>query len=1269
MPLPPVKNSTEIPLETFGGRVTEMAAVDCPEGVSPSEQDNTYIPGAVLTRPCLQRVLTNAPANTTVTYQKSFVTPTGAIKNLYLFSNGELMWEDPINAPGVANLLFTGPPGSYGKSATMFGREFIAISDGLHGATVPLQWDGTNLDRVTQDGPAAAPTVASVALSSAQMASTGNTLTRNANTVTCNTATPIQLQVGYQVQISDVPDSNATTVNQTMQAQSFTAINDWQFVSGAFRTASEPATTALGDMVCAGFGFAIPSTANILGVVVTASLQSQNSGSASTLSQVSLWNGAALGTPKTPGTAFTSVSTPQSYGTAGDAWGASLTPAIVNSPSFGFSMAVNVPDNIRVFIEPQFSITVYYTLSGSGTFSIVSSIVIDSKTNPGLALVTTTGPHGLAPEEYVSIVGVEPGSVANISAAQWSSGKTTVTTATSHNLIPGSVVQIASVTTATTATAFSFNGTFVVETVPSPDQITYTQTPITSNDPDVINANANTGAIQISWPIPDTPTPSYFQVESAPSATTFLVPISYSDGTWTTGTVGFSWAGTFYVTAVLSSTQFQYQQYGPNGATTAVGTATPYGQVAPGFHLMRVNYLTRQGATLKPSPYVKFIANGGQYLSVTNIPIGPANVIARILEFTGADGEAFFYLPIASQINGQIVATATQINDNTTTSVLLDFSDVSLFRGLATSIPGNDLITQIVLDGALGFGQYSTRLVTYGQRNRVQNFLNMGFDAGSLATNPNVPQGWTQSSTGIPGVLAASPLPPSVGWHINLDLADDPSGILYQSAYQDGYGNPILTGNQPYAFRAWFKPSKIDPNMNFYAVISSVLTGFSSTATFSGSIMSLAGSFLQANFSAPMPLNIPTDMILTIYGLPGSVIVSLLVDEMSVLYSETPYLDGILYASYGNNEEGISGITGKFGPVTDTRKVMDFAVLRKTFYMLTQEPSGRLHETIDNGTTEPSGWDVDETGANCGALSAFSLTKSQADDTAASGGEEWLAWASLSGARIFGGSYPDKISQEIQPDWQQINLSAALTVWCVNDPVARCLYFGVPLGTATAPSNILFMSYRELDSAQSIAASPPFRVSFSGKLIATDNSRKWSLWNVAGNSGALMYRSAGNLSMVLGGGNGVTPGVGGYGNAYTLNPLKYTDDDYGLVSSFYYTYGFVNRGAEQALQLGSHQKGLLGLLATMTWPAGTALVQVAPNNPANIWPLSCQRTVSQPNIDLQWGYGGQLIARGDRFFFKFSSQPLPGQTDNAYYLTSVRVALAATRLRTRGAAQ
>lgn len=1269
------KGIIEVPLEIFGSRCTEMSPTALPEGVSPDEQDNTFIPGGVLTRPCLEKQLTNAPANTTVTYQKSFVLPTGAIKNLYLFSNGQMLWEDPIVAPGTGNALLTVPPGSYAKSATMFGREFIGFSDGLHGTTAALQWDGINLDRVTQDGPAATATVTSVAPTSAQLVASPNTLTRNGNIVTANIAAPVipPLQIGYQAQISNVPDSNSTTVNQensSPEPSGQVTSGDWSFVSNNWRSNFNPGTSPLSAWAAGNFGFNIPSNATILGAVIGFQVYGQ-SATTGTVAQVALWQtGAQIGTAKSPATpinAFPAV-TPVTYGSAGDLWGASLTPSIVNDPSFGFAVSI-AADSVRVFLFGPFTVTVYYTLSGSGTVAQITSIVVDNEQFPGLALVTTDEPHGLAPEEYVSIVGVEPADIADVSGAQWVTGLTTLTTKTNHNLQPGAVIQLAGVTTATGSTTFSFDGTFTVENVPSPNQLVYPQTPITATDPDVVDATANTGSITLAWPIPaDTPTPTYFEVESCPSPTTFYVPLSFSDGTWTSGTVGFSWEGTFYVTDVISPTQFQYQQYGPNGSTTTLGTVTPFGQAAPGFHLMRVNFLTRQDAVLKPSPYVKFIANGGQYLQIDNIPVGPSNIIARILEFTGADGAYFYYLPIPAQVNGQVVSTATQINDNTTTSILLDFSDNSLFGGIGTSEPGNDLKQQIVLDGALGFGQYATRLITYGQRNRVQNLLNMGFEGGTvanLAGNQYV-AGWGESQ------LPASSLVAGVNG-IGLAYQESEGALVTtvgeQSAYLDAYGNPIVQPNTLYGMRFYLKTNNFFSAGFFEFFLSSASTSLFLTAVQSTSAATVAGGFFDVTFSGKTPLTIPSDMLFGWRISGGSGTTQFTVDEMSLIYAQTPYLDGVLFGSYGNNPEGIDGVTSKFGPVTDTRKVMDFGVLRETFYMLTQEPSGRLHETTDNGTTEPSGWTVNEVGANCGALSAFSLTKSQADDAAASGGEEWMAWASESGARIFGGAAPDKISQSIQPDWAKINSAAALTVWCVNDPVERALYFGVPLGSATAPSNILFMSYRNLNSAAAIEAAQPIRVGFSGKLIVTDNNCKWSLWNMSMNGAARMYRSAGILSLVLGGGNGLTPGVGGFGNVYTLNPSKYTDDDYGQVSSYYYTYAFVNRGEEQQLQVGSHQKGFIGVLATVTWPAGTMLVQVAPNNPANIWPLSCSRTVSQPNIDLQWGYGNMIIARGSRFFLKFSSVPLEGQTDNAYNLQMVTVALIPTRLKTRGAAQ
>jgi hypothetical protein len=135
-----------------------------PENISPDCQDVAFAPGEVSSRPAVQVIFNPAlETNSTIVYGKSFKLPSGAIKNLYYSSTGKFYVEDVLNTPGTATLLFTSTPGSYCKSITAFGREYIAISDGLHGTEVPLQYDGTLLRRVTGDGPGSPPAVTSLA--------------------------------------------------------------------------------------------------------------------------------------------------------------------------------------------------------------------------------------------------------------------------------------------------------------------------------------------------------------------------------------------------------------------------------------------------------------------------------------------------------------------------------------------------------------------------------------------------------------------------------------------------------------------------------------------------------------------------------------------------------------------------------------------------------------------------------------------------------------------------------------------------------------------------------------------------------------------------------------------------------------------------------------------------------------------------------------------------------------------------------------------------
>lgn len=1184
--------AVEVPLEVFSGLCTEMSPSDLPEGISPDCQDVVFVPGSVSSRPGLRKVFgapffpprAGAPVPTT-TYGKSYVDPTGKITNLYLDSNGSLWKEDPIGLPGVYGGLAVFAPNSYAKSITAFGREYLAISDGKHGTEIPLQYDGSNLDRVTQDGPGASPSAFSISLGSRQMAIS---------------APPPVLSV-----------NECDPANAIGPGGAYTAIN--VFING-------PATDA-----SAGQQVTIAGNSQALcnGTWTVTAVYSQNVGLSLIVVSASLPSGTThgLGGTCTIGSGTT-----------------------IRRANNIVSVSTNGDHNLQVGYRVQIN-SVPASQVGAG----IANIVINNEDQPGLATVLTNSAHGLVPGLFVSIQGVTPSIVIGISSAIRAGGVSTIVTASPHGLSPGASVTIGGVTDA------SFNTTAFVAQVVSDTEFTYLQ-----NSAD---ATSSGGTMSLNWPIPNTATPSYYEVKSAPTANSFQVEINYTDGTWGGGTVSYAWDGIFFVSAVTSSTSFQYQQYGPDADSTQIGRVTPYGQASPGIHQMQVMFLTRQGYITKPSPPVSFVANGGQYISVSNIPIGPPNVIARVLAFTGADGAYFFYIPTAAQVNGQIVSTATQINDNTTTSVLLDFSDNTLYASIGIDVPGNNIANQIKLDGALGFGFYADRLITYGQRNTIQNLLNMGFDGGYLPSAPTLPTGWTPFQPGgslVPGHFGD-------GWQIVITPGGSPCGTLFQNAASDAYGAPILQPNTAYRFRCWIKSNVAMSDISFLAILSSASTGFYSAASIVGAAITVDGGWAEADFQIKTPATIPDDIALTITASSSVSAATIVVDDLSVIYADNPYLDTILYGSYVNNPEAFDGVSGKFGPSTDTHKVMDFGIIRDTFYMLTEDPSGRLHETVNNGITEPAGWQINEIGSNCGMVSAFCLTKSQADDTSASGGEEWLAWGSSSGARIFGGDQPWKISQEIQPDWDSINFAASATIWALNNPTERRMYFGVPYAGHTAPSQILVMDYRELDTANQIAASAPIHTSLSGKLIATDHVRKWTRWNLPMNGGALMYREVGRLSTTLFCGNGQYPGTdAGFGNAYTLDPAKLTDDDYGQIYPYYITYFFVNHEAEMALQLGAHRKMLSYLMAQVS---GVGNITITPlvNTITNPWRLVCVRALSlDPKFDLEWA-GANVT--GQRMAFKVESSPIT-ETDNSFSLTKLVAAMVPNKhLPVRGAAK
>lgn len=155
-------NSVDVPLSLFGGLDNDVGPSDLPEGLSPANNDVVFLPGSVASRPCLRRLYAQLPGSPapTVTWIKTFRQANGNPLTLLLDSSGALWKEDIVNSPGTLTQIGQLPPGSRAKSVTAFAREYIAFSDGVNATAAPRQFDGTNLDRLTMDGPGAAPTVA-----------------------------------------------------------------------------------------------------------------------------------------------------------------------------------------------------------------------------------------------------------------------------------------------------------------------------------------------------------------------------------------------------------------------------------------------------------------------------------------------------------------------------------------------------------------------------------------------------------------------------------------------------------------------------------------------------------------------------------------------------------------------------------------------------------------------------------------------------------------------------------------------------------------------------------------------------------------------------------------------------------------------------------------------------------------------------------------------------------------------------------------------------
>lgn len=642
------------------------------------------------------------------------------------------------------------------------------------------------------------------------------------------------------------------------------------------------------------------------------------------------------------------------------------------------------------------------------------------------------------------------------------------------------------------------------------------------------------------------------------------------------GAIDPSFGGTFVITGVPTSTSFTYANPGASmtsggNGTVPGGSATLQPQVSPGTHQVSVIFETRQGYLTIPSPPVNWTTGGGRRASITNIPIGPPNVVARILAFTGANGANFFY--VASNI---VQATAMRIPDNATTSWTVDFSDAALLA--STNV--DELFDQVVLGACAGAIDYSSRVFWWGERNKVENFVNLSFDGGFDPTS-TIPLGWNRDATnGAGGAQESSKVNWGFAYKITGPAPTGPTlrGMIAQPAYQDAEGVAILAPATPYSIRVHAaKGASLGP-ASLTVDIFSPTAGQLAVATVANTQLATNYQEFIVSFSAATPAVLPTDTVLRVYGnfqdQPG-LAETIYADDLEIFPTAIPFNVSQVRGSGVENPESFDALTGALSVAESNGQAVRAAFkLREQLYFVKERS---LYVTQDDGTNEPDRWAINEVSRAVGTPSVNGVDV----------GEDWAVIAGRDGLYIFTGSEPVKISQEIQPTWDQINWDFGHLLWVRVDTRNKRILVGVPLGSAaTVPNTVLMLDYRGLSSGADVAAAGPVQFSsITKKLFCYGNSRKWSPWQISANSAALVERSDGTAQMFLG--NAVANG-----KIYELSPSQLSDDG-AAIGSYYTTAYFVPSEIEDSLGVRSHRK-LFGYLTAYVQGSGSLSLAAFP---------------------------------------------------------------------------
>jgi hypothetical protein len=197
--------------------------------------------------------------------------------------------------------------------------------------------------------------------------------------------------------------------------------------------------------------------------------------------------------------------------------------------------------------------------------------------------------------------------------------------------------------------------------------------------------------------------------------------------------------------------------------------------------------------------------------------------------------------------------------------------------------------------------------------------------------------------------------------------------------------------------------------------------------------------------TAPLT-SVPPDLLLRVYagGTPSDA-AGFMIDNVEIFPTAEPYNASIVRASLAEDPESYDGVSGFLSVAENNgQAIRDAFVLRDQLYFVKEHS---IYSTHDDGVNEPAGWTLSEVSRTVGTPSVNGVDV----------GEDWAVIADRSGLYMFDGGEPVKISQEIQPLWDQINWAAGHTVWVRVDTREKRIMVGVPIAPASQPNQVLVL--------------------------------------------------------------------------------------------------------------------------------------------------------------------------------------------------------------------